>query len=814
MALHLPAVSDLEAATYPDAVLAEVRSMTLTDSLLSRRAVTGITIDPPHSLDLDDAINVRALPEGGWKVEVHVADVDVLVKHGSGVDAEALRRVATHYLGNDSWPMLPPKLSHGLLSLHPRVPRPTVTVSVTVDAQGDIKKIDIDRTLLTSDRRFSYDEAAVILKGKPDQSGEFLKECNVLANTLRTRRRAQGALMIFGEGEEMGYPGNGRTSDNTHRLIEEFMVLANQAVARFAIQEKIPVLFRNHRKPVNEKSVREATENFERLTDTVGANIEEERVRIMRLLGRATYGPALQGHFALGLPAYLHFTSPIRRYADIVSHRNVLAYVEGQQLPYDKQSLQALGEYVTEKSLRIKRKESHGDASFMIEMIKNKVQNTKYTGALVDVCRLLNTEMPAYSFRSSRKGHSIFHTATVSVSAGDETRTSEGQGDSRHMAKQRAAMVMLASLELMQIPPEQKEKMDRLASQAQIAADEDCIAEPSKDSTNRLYSRVLQAQGTITEEVKESGPDHAKIFTCTLSVRIGERQFSVHGKANSKKNAKHHASAKLLRLINWAELGEPQKTSVAVNPEWGTLPEGNVIGALNELCQKNRLSAIRYSERKVALERGVIVFEVSANVLKKDGTRMESPYMRGVTKAIARKRAAQELLPGVERYIQEIHRPPDRSGKEKQALTAVGVELHQLCQQSGAGKPHITSVPVPGGFECTITVETAQGILTEHGAGSTQIEAQTMAAEKMHAHFGDDAELLKIDYTQMLMKYLQEKKSENALYSVKNGGSIYACTCQCGDTSVVAEHPREKLARRKAARQLLALLQNSVHEKN
>ena len=479
MAIALPSVADLDTDNgYPSKAWGEACRARLTDKVFeNRRIVQGLTIDPPHSIDLDDAIHMEPLPDGGWKVEVSIADVDALVAPGSHLDAEALRRVATRYYGSFNHPMLPQRLSENLLSLHEAEKRPAVTVRIRLGSRAGVTDIQIERTILTSRRRLSYAEAGSIIGGgRPDPEQAFLVSCNLLAQKLRARRLSSGALSCFeGLGSILDEGGHQQPNDlhetAAHSLIEEFMVLANEAVGRFAVDGDIPVLFRNHRRHKgmhSQESIARILSAASKCTSDRIAEFLHEN--LLRWFKRATYDEKNEGHFALASRAYVHFTSPIRRYPDVVSHRNVLAAVEGKPLPYSRAELDDLGRYCTEKQLRIDYREraamvtglpnGEGHEQYMRTLIAREAGRGHYLGALNNVSRLLGVDLPEFSLVDIPiSQHLSLHGATVAIRGNEGECTAQGWAQTPHAAKANAAMNMLVDLGFTDIPPQEREKM-------------------------------------------------------------------------------------------------------------------------------------------------------------------------------------------------------------------------------------------------------------------------------------------------------------------------------------------------------------------
>jgi ribonuclease R len=304
-----------------------------------------VTIDPDDARDFDDAIHVDRIGSG-WRLGVHIADVAAYVEPDSPLDREARRRGNSVYLPDRVIPMLPERLSNGVCSLNPSVDRLTHSVFIHFDKHGTAKSARFAHSVIRSVHRLTYKQAYAILTAAPsDQLGERLHLAWELAALLRQRRFEHGALDLdFPEVkvwiDKEGHPVKFERveNDKSHQLIEEFMLTANEAVARELKKRAIPTIYRIHENPDPEKlaEYREFVLGFnyrvgdvthraelQRLLAAIRGKPEEQalKVALLKSLKRARYSPQPLGHYGLAKANYLHFTSPIRRYADLVVHR-------------------------------------------------------------------------------------------------------------------------------------------------------------------------------------------------------------------------------------------------------------------------------------------------------------------------------------------------------------------------------------------------------------------------------------------------------------------------------------------------------------
>ncbi|MBO5263523.1 MAG: ribonuclease R [Bacteroidaceae bacterium] len=352
--------------TYPAAVeqAAERLAVGITpEEIASRedfRGITTFTIDPDDAKDFDDALSIRLLSDGLWEVGVHIADVSHYVTEGSVIDKEAFKRATSIYLVDRTIPMLPERLCNFLCSLRPGEDKLAYSVIFTMNDKAEVKNFRIARTVINSNRRFCYDEVQAIIKNGEGEYYAEIERLNSLAQTMRAKRFAAGAI-DFQQAEvhfhldESGKPVSVYFSESneSHQLIEEFMLLANRTVAE-KIGRKAPgntpktFVYRIHDQPDPEKlamlskfvsklgykmrggsgRTTSATAMNNLLKDVHGTKEQNVIEQIsLRTMQKARYSTENIGHYGLAFRYYTHFTSPIRRYPDLLVHRLLTRYL-------------------------------------------------------------------------------------------------------------------------------------------------------------------------------------------------------------------------------------------------------------------------------------------------------------------------------------------------------------------------------------------------------------------------------------------------------------------------------------------------------
>ncbi|NJK92228.1 MAG: ribonuclease R [Blastochloris sp.] len=340
---------------FPGEALAEVASFahpegdaTFDDTRVDLREEFIFTIDPETAKDFDDAIHIKSLGGGRWEVGIHIADVSYYVRPDSALDHEARKRGNSVYLVNQVIPMLPEELSNGLCSLNPHVDRLTYSAIATVTEDGRILNHHTTKSVIHSKHRLSYEQVFERLQRKPqDDLDRTLHQAWKIASRLRSNRFAAGSLDLDMPEVKVHCDEHGKPikltkveHDASHQLIEEFMLLANELVARDLRRKQLPAVFRVHESPDAEKlaeyrellkihniKIGDLTQKKEvqRALQLIQGRPETHalKVGLLRSLKRAVYSAKPEGHYGLGKEDYTHFTSPIRRYADLIVHRAI-----------------------------------------------------------------------------------------------------------------------------------------------------------------------------------------------------------------------------------------------------------------------------------------------------------------------------------------------------------------------------------------------------------------------------------------------------------------------------------------------------------
>ena len=402
--------------------IAELLPIKITEEEISRRKdfrkITTFTIDPFDAKDFDDALSIRKLENGRWEVGIHIADVSHYVKPNSILDKEAFVRATSVYLVDRVVPMLPEILSNNVCSLRPNEEKLTFSAVFEIDEEAQIKKEWFGRTIINSDRRFTYEEVQDILEGKDGDFKEEIYLLNGLAKKLRAKRMADGSITFEREEVKFNLDENGnptgvyfKVMKDSNQLIEDFMLLANRRVAEYValarkageIEKKKsdlrrPFLYRVHASPspqkiqefstfvatfgyrMNSGNNKSISTSLNQLLKEVQGKPEANMIETLaiRTMAKAIYTTENIGHYGLGFHYYTHFTSPIRRYPDVMAHRLLQFYIDADEFkkigkPADQNEIEQECKHCSEREKAASEAERASIKYKQVQFLQDKV---------------------------------------------------------------------------------------------------------------------------------------------------------------------------------------------------------------------------------------------------------------------------------------------------------------------------------------------------------------------------------------------------------------------------------------------------------
>lgn len=537
-----------------------------------RDVFRGITIDDETTRDMDDAIWVEQAENGGWHVRVMVADVAKMVRMGTEVDRIAMSKVETRYYASGNNPMLPRYFSEDRLSLWPGEPKDVLMIDLLLGSDLRILDTMLFWGVLKSEARLSYSDIPGILSDKEHSLYALIEQASRLVNGLLWLRRNRGALVFYDlkrgwiTSEEGSLWQLKRREDTIgYVIIQELMILANTAVAEYAVKNDISILYRNH----TAHSAAPEREDLIKLLESIAVVPIENLAAIQHtthmMFNKAEYGAAILGHFGLNLGAYTHFTSPIRRYVDLVNHRQIRAHVRDEPLPYTKEDILALASHINHTLIEYDRARSE----HMREKADRMAEEAVLSGHLENI-----------------SDGEFEHATKLLVCNGEDCPEAYYDATVKRIDSDRMP-VLCKGLILLQAPIN-----ERWTDLKRI------LFERLAEEPNRAVTMFNLAQQTCgwdmpVYDVTETRASNLPVFAARASISVEDKQFeSPEFKDMTKKGAMQRASVGLLAAV----LGLPVPEMKAFQPPQPAPEEKEVeinagkdpIVALQEYCQAKK----------------------------------------------------------------------------------------------------------------------------------------------------------------------------------------------------------------------------------
>lgn len=515
-----PACSSPCAMTFPEDQRGP--AMTKTDK--------GVTIDASHSQDLDDAVWAEHA-DGRWKITVTIADVAYRVGIGTRMDDAAVERVETRYLPNG---MTHPMLSREVeakASLLEGERRQGMRIVMLLDhGLEPLALPEVKRVVFTSRKRFAYTEIPAVLADMAHEFHQPMETMSVLASALMDKRRARGALVFYDLNTGWVTTEDGalhRLKDTRetigHIIVQEMMILANAEVARLCAEHEIPVPWRNHTAKIHAPDRADLMSQINAALATPLAGVELLRLHAHMSMNRAEYGSRLRGHFGLNLPGYLHCTSPIRRLADLVTQRQLTAWIRGDALPYSHEDIARICDHINARTEALRERASHVGRTQATARAEENIRTEDYAA------------LPVKAFE--RVAKVLARSGSYNDAFAREFKRRMGTGSAP-----------ILDLFTVLIEPMQTPEVAAWAGLRQAVVS--YLAEnPHLAVSVAMLCRQMAGWSGIDYETDRRGPEHALVHAVKAAVRANGETFATKWVvASSAKVAKQRACVRVLAL--------------------------------------------------------------------------------------------------------------------------------------------------------------------------------------------------------------------------------------------------------------------------
>lgn len=628
----------------------------------------GVTIDPVGAADLDDAIWVDR-DGAGWTAEVAFPKLTEYVPIGGRADVAARQRLFTNYLADGARHMLPMGVVEAA-SLTAEKGKPVFLTRIVLDRSLKATTLDCGKAIFRSRQRLTYDEASALVRGGEGRIAEMLGQARDLAHALFEARRTSGAIAYYDlekgiafdeEGGVILMTGQGHVAE---MIVREFMVLANSTLAAYAAREGIPLLYRNHR-ALDDRTREQILSELEGSVDVADADVA--LAGRPRLMARARLGVEPEGHYGLNLPAYAWFTSPLRRFADLMNQRMLGAHLEGRPAPYDETELREIAEAINVRQDELLDRRAAGYRA----RTERAAGRLIASGEMADASPLdFRRVVRAVAADPSNLNEAVVEEGVRRIEAGVLT------------AKEMARLLVLGGQ----------------TGEAVVAR----LRANPHDAPNVLNYGVMAmgwSQPSFTET--RGGSAHAGVFACTGRIELdGVEHVTPAVVRPTRKAAQHSAAVHLLASIAALEVPPepaPSEGVPSATPEAPATaaPGQNPRNRLQEYCAKRHLPLPSYgvTEHGPPHDR---VFEGVATV-HVGGRVLVSPPAAAKSRREAEKAAAAAMLvlmgvdggpgqpppPTEAPHPEPVIAPPQATAVDP----AVRTHLETLCSRRGWGKP-------------------------------------------------------------------------------------------------------------------------------
>lgn len=516
-----------------------------------------VTIDSESTLDIDDAIHVSKL-DTGYRILIAIANPAKAVMIDSSEDRQARLIAATAYIRDKAVRrMLPVHISEDHSSLLANKLRNALIYEITLSSDLESSSIEIFSTKIQVQTRISYEQIPAILNDVTHPAKEMLAIAANLSKALLQSRRNHGAMAMFDMSrliltDEEGNIRQLRTAEETigNIIVQEMMILSNTLVARYMLEHNIPAIYRNHKPRLSAPTADKMAETLEGWINSKNYDEETIKQQFAAIASKANYGASVTGHYGLNLPYYLHITSPLRRYADLVNIRQVLAFLSKEELPYTVESLQVLADNLNEAIERRKQERSDGFKVVVTKTAHRAIERG-------DLYRLAD--------------HELSQAVKLSAQAG-EMPDILAEELSRRMSvdilSDKIADVLMIDLSGIELPEQVSNDFGKWLSE---------------HPTKALHMLMHASNVQFITELNIVATGEATSFTATASLKDNEgKYYEAKGSGSRKKDAEQLAAVRLVGMLMGIVVKPLNQSEKSKN----THTDQNYKGVLLEMCQK------------------------------------------------------------------------------------------------------------------------------------------------------------------------------------------------------------------------------------
>jgi len=658
-----------------------------------------IAIDSPTTRDVDDAIALAKREEGGWRASILIANPSQFVAPGSVEDDFARQQGATVYQGHRvAQSMLPRSIGEQRAALSDRERRPSLQLDLDISPELDVSVADLGFHMHRLAAHVPYSDVAALARAGGSPIEQSLREMITVSQSLLGARRSRGALAFYDLTkllflDEEGRVQRAKNADDAigQILVQEFMVLANSAIATWAVEHDVPILFRNHQARSASPPPATVARNVEAWLQGSALNETAIRDQLNLLLGAASYSASVEGHYALNLPAYTHATSPIRRYPDLVTERQVVAAVRGKSLPYAKSDLDEIAAELNETLAKRKAERSEG---------------FKQT-----VVRRASTAMEREHF-SRLADHELGQVIKLALEAGQFAEP---------LCEELVARINGGTLS--------EKNLDRLLVTPAVVPlpVRETWAAALTQAPHRAKHHLMHAlqTGLFREQQARDEPVGAQ-FRVTLEVMRASdgARLAVDATSGRKQDASNRATANLIR--QHLDVPAPSAASIAGDAQAADVEKSstNWKGRVLERCQKERWPMPAFKATPMGPVHAPD-FTCVARLELPDGP-IETTFTGGRTRMEAEQGAAR----GLWEKLPKATAKPAAAGKGTNPGVNPISALQERCQKAGLAIPEYQlDGPPLGPFNCVLTVALLPGVLVR-ADGPNKAEARRNAAAR------------------------------------------------------------------------------------